>query len=130
MASGQVLVWDLDNNDTDAPQILSGHTNRVADVAFSPSGGRFLASSDENGELIIWSTKVSASQVFLKRKRAVNDKCLSFLQIWESIHQSTFTGGSFSKDPLLWDPTGTKLLTRSRSAWDGSDYEVVECVEE
>lgn len=58
MASGEVMIWNME--DKEPVQILRGHGNRVADVAFSPSGGRFLASSDENGELIIWSTKVGS----------------------------------------------------------------------
>ncbi len=53
---GRIVIWTpLAKEKT---RILSRHSHRVDWLSFSPDG-RFLASEDMNGRLIIWSTEVN-----------------------------------------------------------------------
>ena len=55
-----LLVWDLQVDGVETnPRRLPGHSNWVRSVAFSPDG-RFLASADGNGKVLVWCTKVNS----------------------------------------------------------------------
>lgn len=57
LADGSIVVKDVWISAR--PEImLTGHLVDVIDVSFSPNG-RFLASIDKKGIVIVWSTKVS-----------------------------------------------------------------------
>ena len=56
---GQIVVWNpLETDETKQKRILpKKHSYLVDSLSFSPDG-RFLASSDPKGKIIIWSTEV------------------------------------------------------------------------
>jgi WD40 repeat protein len=60
-----VGIWNLDH-DNPKSTYLMGHASAVMSIAFSPDG-KYLASVEERGCLIIWSTKVLGSQHSLFR---------------------------------------------------------------
>lgn len=51
LGDNRLLLWDLKNNDV-APKKMEAHSGWVWTVAIS-GNGRFIASGDHNGELII-----------------------------------------------------------------------------
>jgi WD40 repeat protein len=53
LGDNRLLLWDLKDNDV-APKKMEGHNGWVWTVAISRNG-RFIASGDHNGELIIWN---------------------------------------------------------------------------
>ncbi len=59
LEDGSVVIWNpLEEVEANRSRILpQKHSDRVWSLSFSPDG-RFLASTDSPGELIIWSTKV------------------------------------------------------------------------
>jgi WD40 repeat protein len=53
---GKIIIWTpLEKEKT---RFLSQHSSWMDSLSFSPDG-RFLASSDMNGKLIIWATEVN-----------------------------------------------------------------------
>jgi len=56
LQDGTILIWDLLTNHC---QFLRGHSCMVWDVNFSLDG-RFLASIDQQGQFIIWTTEVNS----------------------------------------------------------------------
>jgi WD40 repeat protein len=54
-----LLIWDLQMGEAETePRRLHGHSDLIHSVAFSPDG-RFLASGDKNGKVMVWRTKVN-----------------------------------------------------------------------
>jgi WD40 repeat protein len=57
MDKGRILIWTpLDSKEK--TRILSQHSGWVDLLSFSPDG-RFLASADDDGKLIIWTIEVN-----------------------------------------------------------------------
>ena len=57
----EVLVWDLEVDGEEInPRRLPNYSGLVWSLAFSPDG-RFLASADELGKVLVWCTKVNPS---------------------------------------------------------------------
>jgi len=60
-SDGEVLVWHLQMDGAEPNQRkLPGHSGLVRSVAYSPDG-RFLASADKNGKVLVWCTQVNPS---------------------------------------------------------------------
>lgn len=58
MNNGAILIWNPIEEEENSKTFLQLSTNnRVTSMDFSPDG-RFLASADESGEIIIWSREV------------------------------------------------------------------------
>jgi WD40 repeat protein len=63
---GNIVIWTpLAKEET---RILSQHSDRVVSLSFSPDG-RFLASTDFDRNLIIWSAEVNKKTERIKRQR-------------------------------------------------------------
>jgi WD40 repeat protein len=67
IASGSInntiRVWDKSG---ELVRVLSGHTNAVEHLRFTPDG-RFLVSSSRDASLRIWDLATGSSVVFLER---------------------------------------------------------------
>lgn len=63
MEDGSISIWAPGRNMR--PFLLfDGHTEQLHQISFSPNG-RYLASTDYDRKLIIWSTKVKSFRMFL-----------------------------------------------------------------
>jgi WD40 repeat protein len=71
--NGKVVIWTpLAKKKTRF--LISQHSRRVESLSFSPDG-RFLASSDMHGKLIIWLAEVKQENGMDKKKQAVILDC-------------------------------------------------------
>jgi WD40 repeat protein len=67
-----LLIWDLKMDEAKTEhRRLRGHPVRVQSVAFSPDG-RFLASGDKTGKVMVWRTKVTPVSNNLKNGLQLN----------------------------------------------------------
>jgi len=64
MVDGSISIWAPLGKKMRPLLLLNGHTEQLHQVSFSPNG-RYLASTDYDRKLIIWSTKVKSYQMFL-----------------------------------------------------------------
>ncbi len=65
MDKGRILIWTPLEREKDEI-ILRQHSGVVDSLSFSPDG-RFLASADTDGKLIIWSTEVYKKRNYFKK---------------------------------------------------------------
>jgi WD40 repeat protein len=83
---GRIVIWTPLAEEK--ARILSQHSNCVDSLSFSPDG-RFLASEDEHGKLIIWATEVTER---IKRKlyliviQLIYLTFFFFFQNWEPVY--------------------------------------------
>jgi transducin (beta)-like 1 len=57
MFGGSISIWSPMEKDKRPFTLTGGHSEQLSQVSFSPNG-RFLASTDYERKLVIWSTKV------------------------------------------------------------------------
>ena len=57
MFDGSILIWSPLDKDKRPFVLVNEHSEQMHQVSFSPNG-RFLASTDYERKLVIWSTKV------------------------------------------------------------------------
>jgi WD40 repeat protein len=85
MDKGRILIWTpLDSKEK--TRILSQHSGWVDLLSFSPNG-RFLASADDDGKLIIWTTEVKQENGTDKEAVVIKQLIYSMLfQNWEPVY--------------------------------------------
>jgi WD40 repeat protein/serine/threonine protein kinase len=95
---GTVELWSIVDNEWQLLTTLSGHEDRVADLAFSPDGTR-LVSASRDSSLIVWDV-ASQSEIF------------------------TLEGHTDAVEAVAYSPDGSMIASGSRDAtlrlWDAN----------
>jgi WD40 repeat protein/serine/threonine protein kinase len=95
---GTVELWSIAGDEWQSLGTLSGHNNRVADLAFSPDGSQ-LTSASRDGTLVVWDV-ASQSKLF------------------------TLEGHTDAVEAVVYSPDGTIIASGSRDKlirlWDSS----------
>jgi WD40 repeat protein len=64
---GKIVIWTPLDSKEKTRILISQHSSWMDSLSFSPDG-RFLASTDFNRKLIIWSAEVNKKMVRIKRQ--------------------------------------------------------------
>ena len=116
MFDGSILIWSPLDKDKRPFVLVNEHSEQMHQVSFSPNG-RFLASTDYERKLIIWSTKVIIlSNVVISRYRL-----LSFSKEWEIIYTIPPSGVRYPFN-ISWDAASSKLGISERAGRKQVNY--------
>lgn len=61
LENGSILVWSPTEKMIQPSLFFDGHSQELCQILFSPNG-RYLASTDYEGQLVIWSTEVKLKE--------------------------------------------------------------------
>jgi WD40 repeat protein len=100
-----VRVWDISSH---LVQILPGHEGQVTGVAFRPLNGQSLASSGEDGLVILWDVK-DPNKVKLQRRIPAHRDTVNSVAFSPDGRRLATAGGDGTVK--LWDPTSGRLLS-------------------
>ncbi|XP_046446174.1 F-box-like/WD repeat-containing protein TBL1X [Daphnia pulex] len=98
-----VRIWNVNSSLCQSQKVLRQHDFLVTAVSFSPNG-RYLASADVNGIVIVWTT-----------------------EDWSTVVKHQCSGTILNRDSLQWNTKSTKLVVANQSnqlstiEWKSSD---------
>ena len=110
-AADGARIWDVTASEPKVVLKLSGHTDAVNDVVFSPDS-KLLATASEDGTAIVWSAASGAQLVHFK-EQAGDVTSVAF----SSDNRFVVTGGS-DKVARVWRPTTGEEFAVLRGAAD------------
>ncbi|VAW30543.1 Serine/threonine protein kinase, partial [hydrothermal vent metagenome] len=89
LGDGQITLWAAD--DLSTPVLLSGHQQRITDLAWSPTDSNLFASSSNDDTGRLWQISGDGTVT----------------------EQATFSGMATNVDSIFWSPDGSKLALHS-----------------